>query len=785
MVYIAFSLFSGLVVMLERWNRLVVDHPWLVIGFTLVLSALALVSLKDFTNNNDPRIFFTEDNPDYRLFRELEDRFTSNEAVFFVVHPANNDIFTRENLSALEQLTEAAWTLPNSTRVDSLTNFQHTLVDGDDLEVNYLVEDVEQLRDEDLERIRAIAVAEPSLVGRNISARGHVAGVVVTVTMEEGSREAPMITAASRALAEEFGQRYPEIRFMLTGTVVFAEATKQATDQAMTFTLPLAFVAMLVCLLLILRSVLFTSVVVVVVMLSIGMALGLSVWLGIEFSPIVGMAPAMILTLAVADCVHVLSTYRHECLVGVERRAAVMESLRVNFQPVWLTSVTTAIGFAILNFSESQPFRALGDVVFMGVLIAFALSVTLLPALLMLVPHRITASRQTDYQPWMEQLANWVIRHSRRLLAGMGLLVVGLIACIPLNTINDVFNEYFDTSFEVRRVNDFAMRELTGMHRIDYMVASGEAGGTMEPEFLQRLDQFIAWLDTQPEVIYASAYTDVIKRLNRDLNDGDPAFYRIPDQRELISQYSLMYELSLPQGLGLDSQLDINKEYARVVLMLQNIGSKPVLDFNQRAEDWMRDHWPAHMHARGTGMDILFGRVTINNINSMLLGALIALVSVSVLLILALRSWWYGLLSLLPNLLPAGMAFGLWALISGEIGLAVSVVACMTLGIVVDDTVHFLSKYVRAKREHRLDTEAATRYAFRNVGVALIATSVVLVANFAVIGTSNFYPNASMGMLSAITIAMALIVDFFFFVPLLIELDRRRRSGGKKGGVVP
>jgi predicted RND superfamily exporter protein len=376
----------------------------------------------------------------------------------------------------------------------------------------------------------------------------------------------------------------------------------------------------------------------------------------------------------------------------------------------------------------------------------------------------------------MSALAGHLCRHYKRWLAGMSVVVVVLTASVGLNRTNDVFNEYFDETFEVRRVNDFAMSEMTGMHRIDYAVPSGESGGTMEPEYLQHLDDLMTWLEQQDEVVYATSYTNVIKRLNRDLHGGDPAFYRIPDSRELISQYTLLYELSLPQGLGLEDQLDIDKRQARAIVVLENIGSKPVLDFNDRVEQWMQDNWPAAMQTKGTGMDILFGRVTMRNIESMLGGALIALISVSLLLIFALRSVRYGLLSLIPNLLPAAMAFGLWGLINGEIGLAVSVVACMTLGIVVDDTVHFLSKYVRAKRELGLNTEKAVDYAFRTVGVALVATSVVLVANFAIIGTSHFYPNASMGLLSAITIAMALFVDFFFFVPLLIALDRARRS---------
>ena len=753
-----------------------VAHPvWVLLGCIVVTLGLA-GGLSKFQNNNDPRIFFTENNPDFKRFVSLEDSFTANEVVLFVIHPRNDDLFTAENLSAIESLTEDAWLLPHATRVDSLANFQHTEVEGDELYVAPLVEYAESLSDEELARIRDIALNEPSLQGRLVSSKGHVAGIAATVTMGEGKTEAPEITAAAREMVQQYNQRYPDIEFMVTGTVIFNQASAQATEQSMSSTLPLAFVIMLICLWLILRSTMFVVVTVFVISFSIASAMGVAMWLGIEFSPIVGMAPAMILTLAVADSVHILASYRHERLEGKAKGDSIVESLRINFQPVWLTSLTTAIGFAILNFSESQPFRALGNVVLIGVLLAFFFSVVLLPALVMLLPHKIEPGKQRDFSPLMGDLAAHITRRYRAWLMGMSVVVVVLIGCIGMNQINDVFNEYFDETFEVRRVNDFAMAELTGMHRIDYAIPAVDSGGTMEPEFLTNLDKLVTWLEQQEHVVYATSYTNVIKRLNRDMHGGDPAFYRIPDSRELISQYTLLYELSLPQGLGLEDQLDIDKSQARLVVMLENIGSRPVLEFNQRVEDWMSENWPDYMQTKGTGMDVLFGHVTMRNIQSMLSGALIALISVSVLLIIALRSFRYGMLSLIPNLLPAGMAFGLWGLINGEIGLAVSVVACMTLGIVVDDTVHFLSKYVRAKRELGLNTEKAVEYAFRTVGVALVATSVVLVANFAVIGTSHFYPNASMGLLSAITIAMALIVDFFFFVPLLVALDRRRKG---------
>lgn len=767
--------------MAEMWSRWVVDRPWQVVVLATLLTLLLGSQLSRLTINNDPRIFFNQNNPDFRLFTELEDRFTSLEVVLFVVHPRSGDVFSRETLSVVEKLTADAWTLPNSTRVDSITNFQHTEVDGDDLYVSYLVEQADSLNDAQIEDIRSVAMQEPLLKGRLLSADGQMAVVLATVTMSEGNREAAEITRAAKVMASEYQQRYPDLEVMLTGTVIFAQATQEATDQTMTVTLPLAILAMVICLLIILRSLMFIGIVLLAIGMSIALAMGVTVLLGIEFSPIVGMAPAMILTLAVADCVHMLSTYRHERLIGKDKRSAMLESLRINFQPVWLTSVTTAIGFAILNFSESQPFQALGNVVLIGVMFAFLFAVAFLPAMVMLVPHQIVRHRQTDYEPAMKALANFVILRSRSLLVGTGIIVAALIACLPANHINDVFSEYFDRSFEVRRVNDYVMSELGGMHRIDYSVDSGEESGTMDPAFLQHLDNYVEWLRAQPEVTDASAFTDVIKRLNRDLHGGEQEWYRIPEQRDLASQYTLMYELSLPLGLGLENQLDMSRRHARVVVMLRNIGSHPVLEFNDRAEQWLRDNTPQAMHAKGTGMDILFGRVTMRNIKSMLSGAALGLISVSLLLVFALRSWWYGLLSLLPNLLPALMAFGLWGLINGEIGLAVSVVACMTLGIVVDDTVHLLSKYVRARRELGLDVSDAICYAFSTVGVALIATTVVLVANFVVMGTSHFYPNSSMGSLAAIALALALLADIFFFVPLLLMLDQRRQRKGSEG----
>ncbi|MEJ2177886.1 MAG: MMPL family transporter [Gammaproteobacteria bacterium] len=177
------------------------------------------------------------------------------------------------------------------------------------------------------------------------------------------------------------------------------------------------------------------------------------------------------------------------------------------------------------------------------------------------------------------------------------------------------------------------------------------------------------------------------------------------------------------------------------------------------------------LYTTGASPTIMFSHIGMRNIVSMLGGTAFALVAISMLLIFALGSLRYGLLTLIPNVAPAAMAFGMWGLVDGEIGLGLSVVAAMTLGIVVDDTIHFMSKYLRARRDQGLEAIEAVRYAFSTVGVALWTTSVALAAGFLVISTSSFTLNAEMGFLVAFVIMLAIFVDFLLLPALLIRFD--------------
>jgi len=500
--------------------------------------------------------------------------------------------------------------------------------------------------------------------------------------------------------------------------------------------------------------------------------MGSAGWVGIRLTPPSVMAPIIILTIAIADCVHILVTMLHEMRHGRTKHAAIIESLRVNAQPVLLTSFTTMIGFLSLNFSDSPPFNDLGNIAAVGVVAAWILAMTFLPAIAAIIPFRVKQVAE-EKSTFMSGLADFVISNKNKLLVGMSVVVVIMIAQIPRIELDDRFVEYFDHSIPFRVDSDFMRDNLTGIYDLEFSVGAGESGGISNPEYLKKIDEFAIWLRDQPGVVHVNVFTDVMKRLNKSMHGDYEKWYMLPDNRELAAQYLLLYEMSLPYGLDLNSQINVDKSASRISVTLGDVSSEEIRMAAVNGRDWLKENTPAFMNAEGTGAAVMFAHIADRNIKSMLIGTSIAFVLISISMVIALGSLRIGLLSLIPNMVPAAMAFGLWGVFVGQVGLAVSVVAATSLGLIVDASVHFLSKYIRARRERNASPEDAIRYSFKTVGMALWVTTAVLIMGFAVLAFSSFSLNADMGLLTATTIALALFVDFLLLPPLLLLLERK------------
>ncbi|MBV2091261.1 MAG: MMPL family transporter [Candidatus Thiodiazotropha sp. (ex Ctena orbiculata)] len=759
--------------MSESFFRFVLKHKILVILLTVAVSLMMGSGVQHLRFNNDYRMFFSEENPQLKAFEMLQNTYTKNDNVLFVIEPQDGNVFTRRTLTAVSELTKEAWQIPYSIRVDSITNFQHTYAEGDDLIVEDLVLDPTSLSDEELTAKQQIATNDPLLRNRLISPSAHTTGVNVTVQLPgKKLTEVPEVAAKVKEMANNLEASYPDIKVRLTGMVVMNNAFPTASQDDMKSLYPIMFGAVILVLVLMLRSIPGTLSTLIIIVLMIIATMGLTGWLGIKMSPPTTTVPIVIMTLAIADCVHILVNFLHFMREGEAKYQAMMESLRINLQPIFLTTLTTAIGFLSLNFSDAPPFRDLGNMAAMGVVLAFLLSITFLPAMMMLLPVK-ALSGDTMGSLAMVRFAEFVIRNKKQLLWGMGILILFLISQIPNNRLDDRFVEYFDETIEFRQDTDFATNNLTGIYLIEYSLESGETGGISNPDFLRKVDDFAQWYRQQPHVLHVNTITDIMKRLNRNMHADDDSWYRLPEQRDLSAQYLLLYEFSLPFGLDLNNQINVKKSATRFTVTLESISTQQLLQIEENAQQWLLENAP-EMRSDGASPSVMFAHIGSRNIIAMLKGTTTALIIISLILVVALRSLRIGGISLIPNLVPMGMAFGLWGLTVGEVGLALSVVSGMTLGIVVDDTVHFLSKYLRARREKNLPGEDAVRYAFSTVGTALWVTSLVLMVGFGILAFSHFQLNAGMGLLTAITLGLALVADFLFLPPLLIYF------GGKK-----
>ncbi|HDU8571264.1 TPA: MMPL family transporter [Vibrio parahaemolyticus] len=754
-------------------GKIPTKYSLLVLLATIFLIIVATIGGKNLYFRGDYDIFFDGTNKQLLAFDEIQTTFAKTDNLAIVIAPEDGDIFTPQTLSLIQKITVDAWQVPYSSRVDSIANYQHTEAFDDDLLVEDLLYSEYELTPERISKVKSIALSEPVLKSALVSEKGDVTVVNITVQLPEMDKTAEVeeVVSSINAMIDRYQRAYPDVTFHKAGIIAMNHAFMTAAQDDSSTLVPTMLVVILVFLTIMLRSILSVIATLIVIIGSVMATMGISGWAGMFLSTATVNVPTLIMTLAVADCVHVIATMRQSMKNGFTKAQSIERSIALNFVPILITSVTTAIGFLMMNMSDSPVLRDFGNLSALGVMVACFLSVTLLPALLKLLPIHVKMETSQDQKHVMDRLGDFVVSQRRALLPLSVVVIVVCASLIPLNKVNDESVEYFGQRNEFRQAADFMEERISGMTNISIAIKTNESQGIAAPDFLNTIGEFSSWLRDQPETDHVATLADVYKRLNKNMHGDDEAYYSLPQARELAAQYLLLYEMSLPYGLDLNNQINVDKSSIKMVLTVANLGSVELVDLENRIYQWFAEHAPQYQVV-ASSPSLMFAHIGETNMASMLSTLPITLVLISALLIFALRSVRLGLISLMPNIAPAVIGFGLWALISGEINLGLSVVVTLTLGIVVDDAVHFLSKYQRARREGQT-AEQAVRYAFHTVGRALWITTVVLVAGFSVLAMSSFRLNADMGQLSAIVIFIALVVDFLFLPTLLMLFDKK------------
>ncbi len=748
------------------WRR-----PLLAILIAVLLSVVWVPYASNLAPQSDWRMWFDPADPLYQTYDQVEKVFDRTDTVSFTFHVEEGDQFTRARLSAIHQLTEELWQLPYATRVDSLTNFQYSYASGDDIFVEDLVVDPEGLSEEDLGRIRQRALIEP-LLEAQLSKDGKTTAVVVTHTLPMTSAtETGEVHQAAQVIHERLVKENPDQRILYTGSIALGAELERINAEDFGFRLPIMFVLISILTAILLRSFWATLAALSVVILTILATMGFGGLAGYGLHTGTTPVPIILLTIGLADAVHIVVTAFSLQSRGWEKEAAIRESVRLNALPIALTSITTAIGFLSLNFSAAPPFAEMGNLTAFGVLFAMVLSFWIIPATLKWIPAR-TPRKERERTTLIDWIAQFPIRLPHlSLLLSLGVLILVAIQIRSIE-LNDHFVGYFPESTEIRQHINFTETVLPGSGQILMVIDSKQSGGIADPIYLSYVSQLAEWLRTQPEVTFVNSIDLVFKKQNQNMNGGDPAYYSIPQDQQTASQYLLLYEMSLRQGQDLNNQINVDKSKSLMSINVYERPSAEMKELEARILEWVDQNFPPSIDAVTTGANIMFSHINLSNIRSMLLGSAVAIFLISLITAIAIRNTRLGGLSLVVNITPIIMAFGTWAYLVGEINFAASVVAAVTIGIVVDFTIHFLSKYRLILLEQHLTEKEAVEETFGTVGYALVVLTVVLSVGFFFVGLSDFGISQAIGRLVALAVLFGLFMDFFFMPAALIVFRR-------------
>jgi predicted RND superfamily exporter protein len=763
--------------MLDGYAKWIVQRPWVVLVASLIIVALLSAGIGQLSFRSDDRIFFSDENPELSALKIFESKYGREDNIVFILSARNGDLFTPGRLAAINELTDRAWRMPDVKRVDSITNFQRVSAQGDEVIIDHLARSGDTLSERQARDLKEIAMREPLLLGRLLSSDAKVGLVAVQFRLTDDMQGdmAGALMQDARDIGLAFTEKHSDLELRISGSLALDNAFGEASAHDGAVLTPIMFVLIFGLIGLVFRSLSVVLSTLLVIIAAIGSAMGTAGYFYIPLSSPSVSAPFIILTLATADCIHLATAIFRVSRAHpeVENRAAVSQGLVDTFRPITMTSLTTAIGFFSLTFSESPPFGHLGIISGTGAIFAWLLTISLLPAMMTLLPWRHRTATLLIPDSWWYGLHRFIERRAALVAGSILIAGAGAAGFAATNVLDDRYVAYFDHGFDFRQDTDYLNQHLGGFYNLEFSLNSGNAEGISHPEYLRQVDAFAAWLRQQAGVTHVAALSDIMRTVNQGMNGGGEDAYLLPEDAGRAAQFLWLYEMSLPRGLDLREQVTVDKSESRMTVALEDLSTEQVLDLARRTKIWAEQNAPLLADsAQATGTTMLFSLIGQRNIEQMLTGTFLALLLISVILLLVFGSVWLGGIAIVSNLIPPLASLGGWALFVGEVGMAVATIAAVTLGIVVDDTIHFIEAAQRARRRGAADRSQAVLMAMLQAGPGIVITTVVLAAGFACLAFSGFQINAWMGLMTAVVICIAFIFDFLFLPSILIKLRR-------------
>jgi predicted RND superfamily exporter protein len=746
----------------------ILRYRFLILAALLLLAVASVYGIQHLRADFSFEMIFLSSDEEAEFFDAFKKRFEESSRDIIVLLEGES-LFSTEGLTLVQQLTDALEEIDGIDKVVNILNAPFIQGTSEGIRIEPLAERVPE-GPSDVEALRKKALANRLFRRWLFSEDGTTLALFARLAPHvQSEKQKRPVVATVRSVADSMvGTRFP---VLYSGIPTIQ---KEYTDQGLRDLR--GFVALSTCIVCAFLFVTFRSASGVylpqtTVVTSVILWLGFMSLFQQKINLINYVVPSLLLVYGIADSIHLIHRYYEELGKGLSKKDALLVTIRHMGVACFMTSFTTAVGFFSLTTATIHIVKTFGLFAGIGILAAYVVTILLLPVLLSLHPAPALTGRIWAGQGTVERLLTVIgtlnERYPRLLLGSGILLLIGSILCCTRINIETFILQELTEDNPLVQANRIMEEEMMGIFSYQIQVASGEPEGALDPDFLARLDQLESFVGSQPWIRKTLSVVDILKEMHQAMHGGDPAFYRVPETRELVAQYLLLYEVSGNQE-DIDVLLSPDGSYVRLACQGVDMGTRNFFELKARTEEKATELFSSPASARVTGRSLLAQRALKNVIRDMLVSLIAAFGTICIAVSLMYRSLKVGLVSMVPNVIPLVFTMGFMGLAGITLRTSTLIIFAISLGIAVDDTIHYITRF-REEFFRTGDYTASMHRTLRSAGRAIVFTTLIMISGFIVFLSSNFKASQDFGLLASITIGAALLGSLLF-LPVTLNM---------------
>jgi predicted RND superfamily exporter protein len=747
---------------IHRLALLPTKYPRTILLIIFLLTAISLFFLPKIRFDTSVTAIIMEDHPEYKFFREWQQQFGTDEFII-VVFKDKQSIFRPGTLQLISDLTSKIEKMEYVRRVISLSNMVDIRTEGEDLIVNPFYREIPttQIALKDLSKR---ALENPLFLKNIISPDGKTTSFLIEIEDIEGQDLYRKITVEK---VKELFKNAGINPIHLSGNTVLSYSLGYYMQRDLTTFLPLILIFIFLIFYVMFRSFLVVILSMSAVLISLICTMAFLYLERGSINNFTTIIPPLIMTLSILNSIHLFSEYRKE-YASSPAKVAISSTVKKVLAPCFFCTITDMVGFSSLSISKIPAMKDLGIVSAIGIGFAFIITFSLLPAVLTLYP--VYNSRSTPKllptNKILIRIADFNAHHKGLILFSSILIILLSVFFATRIKVETNLMEFFKKKSPIYQDTLFMEKELSGVQILEISLKAKEKDTFKDPELLRRIERLQMFLTALPRVDKVTSLVDYLKRTNQAFHNSDPEYYCLPDSRPLVAQYLLLFNYE-----DLKPFIDTDYKWASIQVRSSEHSSVKTKILIEKIDKYLKQNFP-DLENRITGHPTL-EVVTIDTmVNSQISSLPMAMVIIFALMFTLFRSIPVGLISIAPNVFPIVVNFGLMGLLGISLNTSTATISAIAIGIVVDDSIHFLHAFGERIKFHG-DYMKAMYETIGIKGEAILFTSVILFFGFGILVFSNFIPVIQFGFLTALIFFTGVLAELTISPVLLLVFKPR------------